>query len=269
MFGKNLAINGIFFLTAAIAAAQVHGPQPSVVRPEPQQSPELSTIAQRMEQAARENREHYRAYTVTRNYRLYGGNEQKPSSEVLADISFVPPTTKEFTITERKGSSRGETVVRRVLESERKDAASGLAPGAVSSDNYDFTFLGQQPLDGNDCYLLGLKPKRKEKNLVLGRTWVDKNTYLVRRVQGELVKMPSWFVKSAQVTLEFGDVGGMWLQTRAKATADVRIFGPHTLTGKALEVRTGASVAELTAPKPKTGRRSFRRPQVVLGTIEH
>jgi hypothetical protein len=268
VFGKISAINGIFFLIAAMAAAQVQGAQPNVVSPQTQQSPELSMIVQRMEQAARDNREHYRAYVLTRNYRLYGGNEQKPSSEVLADISFVPPATKEFTITERMGSSRGEAVVRRVLESERKDAASGLAPGAVSRDNYDFTFLGQQRLEGNDCYLLGLQPKRKEKNLVLGRAWVDKNTYLVRRVQGQLVKMPSWWVKSAQVTLEFGDIGGMWLQTRAKATADVRILGPHTLTGNALKVQTDSTVAELTGPRRKEARRPFH-PQAVLGTLEH
>lgn len=267
MFGKISAINGIFVLMAAMAAAQVH-PEPKVVRPELQQRPELSAIVQRMEQAARDNREHYRAYVLTRNYRLYGSNEQKPSSEVLADISFVPPVTKEFTITQRKGSSLGETVVRRVLESERKDAASGLAPGAVTRDNYDFTFLGQQRLEDDDCYLLGLKPKRKEKNLVLGRAWVDKNTYLVRRVQGELVKMPSWWVKSAKVTLEFGDIGGMWLQMRAKATADVRILGPHTLTGNALKVQTDSTVAEITGPRRKETRRRFH-PQVVLGTIEH
>jgi Outer membrane lipoprotein-sorting protein len=268
VFGKISTINGIFFLIAAMAAAQVPGLQPNVAGPESQQRPDLSTIVQRMEQAARENREHYRAYIVTRNYRLFGGSEQNPSSEVMADISFVPPATKDFTITQKKGSSRGEAVVRRILESERKDTASGQAPGAVTHENYDFTFIGEQRLDGNDCYLLGLKPKRKEKNVLIGRAWVDKNSYLVRRVQGDMVKMPSWWVKAAQVTLEFGDVNGMWLQMRTKATADVRIFGPHTLTGQALKVRTGESVAELTAPQPKAARRPFR-PGTVLGTIEH
>jgi hypothetical protein len=267
VFGKISAINGIFFLMAAMAAAQVPGPQPNSARHEPQPRPELSTIVQRMEQAARENRERYRAYVITRNYRLYGGNEQKPSSEVIADISFVPPITKEFTITEKKGNSRGEAVVRRILESERKDAASGVAPGAVSRENYDFALLGEQPADNHDCYLLGLKPKRKDKNLLLGRAWVDKNTYLVRRVQGSLVKMPSWWVKSAEVTLEFGDFSGMWLQKRTKALADVRIFGQHTLTGTALKVQTGSTLAEKTGPHQGT-KRAFR-PQTVLGTIEH
>lgn len=267
MLGKISAINGIFFLIAAMAAAQVPRPQPKVDRAESQSRPELSTLVQRMEQAAQENRQNYRAYVITREYRLYGGDQQKPSSKVMAEVSFVPPTSQEFKITQSNGSSRGETVVRRILESEQKDAVSGQARGAVTRNNYDFTLLGEQQLDGHQCYVLGLKPKRKEKNLLIGSAWVDKNTYLVRRVQGQMAKMPSWWMKSVEVTLDFGEAGGMWLHTRTKAKAEVRIFGPHTLTENALKVRTGEAVAELTRTQPRTKRR-FHNPEVVLGAIE-
>ena len=214
MLGKISAINGIFFLIAAMAAAQVPRPQPKLVRAQPQPRPELSTIVQRMEQSAQDNRQNYRAYVITREYRLYGSDQQKPSSEVMAEVSFVPPTSKAFKITESNGSSRGETVVRRILESEQKDAQTGQAPGAVSRQNYDFTLVGEQQLDGHPCYVLGLKPKRKEKNLIIGSAWVDENTYLVRRVQGQMAKMPSWWMKSVAVTLDFGPA------VRSKSASD-------------------------------------------------
>ena len=220
-----------------------------------------------MEQAARANRDRYRAYVVTREYRMYAGKDGKPSSTVMADISFVPPKTKDFRITETQGSSRGENVVRHILENEQKAAQTGQAPGAVSSDNYHFTLQGEQAVDGHDCFVLGLMPKRKEKSLVMGRAWVDKATYLVRRVQGELAKMPSWWIKSVEVTLGFGDVSGMWLQTSTRADADVRMFGPHTLQENAIKVRTGSTVAELIGNRSKA-QRSFRRPQAVLGSFE-
>ncbi len=264
MFCKLSAIGCVFYIMTSLAAAQVSGS--GAAQREQQQTPELSTIVQRMEQAANENRERYRAYVMIRDYQLYGGTEQKPSSEVTAEISFVPPTSKEFKITESTGSARGETVVRRILENERKDAETGKAPGAVTRANYDFTLLGRTVLDGHMCYVLGLAPKRKDKTLLEGRAWVDTDTYHVRRVQGMMSKLPSWWLKSVEVTLDFSNVGGMWLQTHTKATADVRIFGPHTLMARALTVRTGSTVAEIAPPR-RAGR-SLSRPAAGLGQFE-
>ena len=150
-----------------------------------------------------------------------------------------------------------------ILEGEQKAASSGQAPGAVTSENYNFALQGEQRLDGYDCFVLGLTPKRKEKNLIAGRAWVDKNTYLVHRVQGQLAKMPSWWIKTADVTLDFGEVRGMWIQTHLTATADVRIVGPHTLQEDALQVRIGSTVAEAIPQRGKSSRRSFRRPAVI------
>ncbi|HET7184314.1 MAG TPA: outer membrane lipoprotein-sorting protein [Terriglobales bacterium] len=267
---KKSAIGYLIFLIAALAAAQA--PQPPQVpaqftQQEPR--PELQTIVQRMEQAARENREKYRAYVITREYRMYGGGEQKPGSTVVADISFVPPKTQEFKITETQGSARGENVVRHILENEQRAAETGQAPGAVTRENYEFTLQGEQRVDEHDCFVLGLTPKHKEKNLIVGRAWVDKNTYLVRRVQGEMAKMPSWWIKSVEVTLDFGDVSGMWMKTHTTANADVRVFGPHTLQENAIRVRTGSTVAEVAGTRAQQSRRSFRRAEAVLGTFQH
>src|SRR5689334_16039003 len=230
-------------------------------------SPQLQAIVARMEQAATANREAYRPYIVTREYRTYGSNPEKPSSEVTAEVNFVPPTTKEFRITQSRGSSRGEGVVRHLLEDESKAAASGRAPGAVTRENYEFDYAGEQMLDGHACHVLRLHPKRHEQNLIDGRAWIDKDTYLVRRIQGQMAKMPSWWLRSVEVTLTFGDASGMWLQTGTKAVADVRVFGQHVLTGRAVSVKTGEAVlAKNTGRRPAMKgetARPFRRPPVV------
>ncbi len=261
MVRKKSVVGYLIFLAAVMAAAQ------ELPASQPSSRPELQTIVQRMEQAARENRDRYKAYIITREYRMYGGDAQKPGSKVVADISFVPPKTKEFKITEAEGSPRGENVVRHILESEQKATETGQAPGAVVSDNYEFTFAGEQSIDGHPCYVLGLNPKRKEKSLIVGQAWVDEQTYLVRRVQGEMAKMPSWWIKSVQVTLDFNEVQGMWMQTSTVAHADVRVFGPHTLQENAVKLRTGSAVAELgNKNKP---RRAFRNAEAILGSFEH
>ena len=271
MHGKKSAVSYLLFLVTvtAIAAGQTQGRGLSTaVSIQQQPRPELATIVQRMDQAARQNRESYRSYVITREFRMYGGAERKPTATVRADVSFVPPKSKDYRITEMQGSSRGETVVRHILEGEQKAAATGQAPGAVNSENYDFQFQGEQPLDGHDCFVLGISPKRKEKNTIIGRAWVDKDTYLVRRVQGQLAKMPSWWIKTAEVTLDFSDVNGMWLQTHTRASADVRIVGPHTLQDDAVKIRTGDTVAEAIPQPGKTTRRNPRRTPAIIGTFE-
>src|SRR5690349_19905718 len=123
------------FLTVAVAHAQA---------PQGQTGP----ADERLEQAAQEIRTHYPPYIVTREYRMFGSDEQQPKSEVTDEISFMQPKCKYFSITESNGSSRGESVVLHNPEDELKAAASGTAPGAITRANYDFHLDGEEILNG-------------------------------------------------------------------------------------------------------------------------
>lgn len=232
-----------------------------------QQKVDLPTIVQKVEEAAKANRASYRPYVVTREYRFYGSDLQNPKSEVKAEINFVPPRHQDYKIVNADGSSRGESIVRHLLEDQTKAANSGQAPGAVSHENYNFAYLGEARLDGHDCYVLRLLPKREEKSLVDGQAWVDQHTYLVRRIDGEMAKMPSWWLKSVHVTLDFGNFDGMWLQEGTRAVADVRIFGKHTFTSKAVDLESGAVDAQRFRSRRRT--RQGRSDAVLGAVIEH
>jgi hypothetical protein len=246
---------------AGAAAAQISSQ--AVPKASGNSGPDLQTLVSRRENAQAENREHYRAYTVIRQYRLYGGESQRPNSEVIADVSFVPPSEKTYKIEKASGSDRGEKVVRKILDRESEMASSQRIP--VSRENYNFTYLGEDALDGHSCYLLGLEPKRKDRDLIKGRAWVDKETYLIHQVQGAVAKNPSWWVKDVSLTLRYHDIAGMWLQNDTHAVADIRLFGRHTLTARALEYRTAEAVAgkrDSTQPfspvAPSAARRAVR-----------
>jgi hypothetical protein len=231
-----------------------------------QQAVDLPSLVEHIEQAALQNRAHYRPYVMTRVYRLYGAQDTKPKSEVKAEISFVPPSHQDYKILQADGNSHGESIVRHLLDDQGKAAATGRAPGAISRENYDFRYVGEARLDGSDCYVVQLLPKREEKSLIAGRAWIDKTTYLVRRIDGEMSKMPSWWLKSVHVTLDFGSFDGMWLQQGTTAVADVRIVGVHTFTSKAIGLESGGVDAFKMHPAP--GRRS--RGNAILGAvIEH
>jgi hypothetical protein len=184
------------------------------------------------------------SYVVIREYRLSSANNSGANSDVVAEVDFRPPATKDYKIQKSSGSIRGQQVVRRILDHEVETASnSSNTRAALDGDNYDFTYLGEAILDGQACYLLGLKPKRKDRDLIYGQAWVDKSSFFVRRIEGDMAKTPSWWLKRIHVSLTFADVKGTWLQTNMEAVADVRVAGPHTLTSRILDYRTPDVVA--------------------------
>jgi hypothetical protein len=221
---------------AASALAQTASPVPSV-----------ETIVARMAQARDDNQARFRAYIVTRDYKLFGKERQITKSQVIADVIFVPPDSKKYTIQQTNGTGLGERIVRRMLASEA-EITKDYASNDFSPGNYDFRFIREEEVSGQHCYVLELLPRRKDKNLLRGTIWVDANTYLLHRTEGELAKTPSWWLRDVRLEFLYTDVGGMWLQTSLEATATVRILGPYTITARDVKYKISELVAGASAP---------------------
>jgi hypothetical protein len=208
--------------------------------------PALETIVLRLEQAQAVLRTQQQPYTVTREYEFFKGESQEPASRVLVKVDFQPPGMKTFKIEQAQGSGQGERIVRRVLEHEQA-AAKDQDSHEISSRNYSFRLIRGDVLQGHPCYVLQLIPKRDEKNSIRGEAWVDAESYLIRHVDGELAKSPSWWVKDVHVTLEYGLMAGIWVQTSMHAVAHVRLLGQHVLLAHDLDCFTSANSQSATA----------------------
>ena len=204
--------------------------------------PSVQTIVIRMAQARTENQARLRAYSLTRDYRLFGKEKQTATSEVIAGVSFVPPDLKQFVIQRASGMRLGERIVRLMLEHETEMVKDNRSTD-MSPANYDFRFLREEELAGQRCYVLEMLPRRKDKTLLRGQIWVDATTYLLHRTEGEPAKAPSWWLQDARIVLVYGDVGGMWLQTASESSADVRLLGRHTMLSRDLEYKLTELVA--------------------------
>lgn len=270
----------VFFVLAVVVAAASCVYAQSQPESTVEKSPEagsLNDIVSQMEQAQVKNRQSFRSYTVTREYKLFDDERkaqdpaEKPNSAVVANVEFVPPDHKSFQIEKVEGSERGKSIVEHVLEGEAGKSAKG--PASLSRENYDFKLAGEEIVNGRSCWVLNIKPLREEKNTIKGKAWVDKNTYLVQQVQGEMAKTPSWWLKKVAMTVQFGDAAGMWLPTGTYAVADVRFFGRHVLTSQAVEIKTNDQVARSfsSTPRPEAERRRLRAfPQMVgTGVLVH
>jgi Outer membrane lipoprotein-sorting protein len=218
----------------------------------------LGQIVSRIQQARAAEHGRSVPYTVTREYQLQAQGSAQANSQVVAQVNFVPPTAKEYTIVKAEGSDRGTGIVRKVLDHEVTMATHADA-NEVSPANYDFTLIGRDTIDGHDCYLLGISPKREAVELVRGRAWVDAKTFDIRRIQGVTAKNPSFWIKNLNVTLNYGEVNGVWVQTSTQAVADVRIAGPHVLTSRELNVQAATYDARSQAPSKVRAQRSNGR----------
>jgi hypothetical protein len=144
-------------------------------------SPDLNQILQRLEDVQRHNPARSRPYQVKREYEVFRGDDKQPTSEVMTQVDFVPPDIKTYKITQTLGNSRGEKMVRELLDRETEAAKKG--PGnEINRTNYDFVFLRQENFGVVPEYVLRIAPKRKDKYLLRGQIWVNMSTFRIRRI---------------------------------------------------------------------------------------
>jgi outer membrane lipoprotein-sorting protein len=203
--------------------------------------PDSNTIVQAMEEAQRNNPGNSRAYTVTRQYKLFHNNDRQPVSETRAEVSFVPPDTRRYVIKQVSGNSRGQTVVRNILDLETHPAKNS---SEITRRNYDFVFLQEENLGILPTYVLRMIPKRKQKDLLAGQVWVDEKTFRIERIEGVPAKKPSWLIKTLRITLQYGDLNASWLPTYMEATAAIRFLGNYVMIGRDVGLQASVSIAE-------------------------
>jgi hypothetical protein len=218
-------------------------------------APSLTSIVERMEQAQSKITvpDH-----VTRDYRFTRPDSTKIDSDVFAEVDF---RTGKYTVKKLSGSGVGVQVVKRILEQEVSMAASGQKSRltAITRENYVFSYLGETILDGQSYYLLRLDPKRpKQGELVSGQVWVNKHSFLVRRIDGG-VESSSWWVKKIHLRLDFASPRGMWVLSGMEAVANVRYLGDRKLTAQMSSFSAGT--ASVVAAK------SAKRVKVVPGSL--
>ena len=208
------------------------------------QSPDLNLILQRLEDIQHQDPAQALPYEVIREYKVLRGYNTRPSSEVTAQINFVPPDTKTYKIIQAKGDSRGERVVRELLDRET-DSAKKVHSDEVTRTNYDFVFLRRENFGVVPEYVLGMLPKRKDKYLLRGQIWVDASTFRIRRIQGVPAKSPSFWITTLHLTMQFATLNGMWVPVSFDAIATIRFLGEYTLAG----LNIPSSESPSTAPK--------------------
>jgi hypothetical protein len=153
----------------------------------------------------------------------------KESAWMEVITRYDPAEGFRYEITAEGGSARiRNRALRSVLETEQKNAARGDWHRVnLSPRNYEFNFHGRTS-DG--MLMMALNPRRRDSRLVDGRALLSAESGHLVRVEGQLSKSPSFWVKWAKVSRSYKPIGGSIMPVSIESTADVRIVGMSTFS---------------------------------------
>lgn len=172
-------------------------------------------------------------FSSTRIYRMqYRGFPSDRDAEMVVNVSFRAPNTKEFTVVSQTGSKFViDHVFRKLLEGEQEASnEENRRQTALTTDNYDFTFAGYEVTPDGAQYVLNLVPKTKNRFLYRGKIWVDAKDFAVVRIEGEPAKNPSLWIKKTEVEHRYVKVNDFWLPADNHTESMIRLGGRAILS---------------------------------------
>jgi len=172
-------------------------------------------------------------YLGTRIYRVdYRGFPGGRTAEMIVEVKYQSPGTKEFTIRSATGSTIViDKVFKKLLQAE-KEASSVEAQRrtALNGEHYNFTQIGYENTPSGLMYILAVEPKTKDKFLYRGRVWVDAGDFAVARLVAEPAKSPSFWTKNSQIEQVYMKVSEFWLPALNHSISEIRLGGTAELT---------------------------------------
>jgi hypothetical protein len=148
-------------------------------------------------------------------------------ASMVARTSFDLAGGFSFEVVEESGSGIIRSkVLRAALEAERSaKQAAQRSRAALTAANYEFD-AGTS--EGEEYERFRIKPRRKEPMMIDGSILLKAADGDLVRVQGLLVKRPSFWTRRVEVTREYSRIGGARVPVSMTSVADVLFVGRST-----------------------------------------
>ncbi|HWF12558.1 MAG TPA: hypothetical protein VG272_02395 [Candidatus Acidoferrales bacterium] len=174
-------------------------------------------------------------YQGRRTYTLaYSGFPASLHAEMVVDMTFDAPATKQFKIISQSGPQwLIDRVLKRLLETEQEASTEeNRARVALNSSNYDFSELARQDTPDNCSFVVAVTPKIPSKLLYRGHIWVNSKDFAVCRIEAEPAKNPSFWIKKTDIHHSYIKIGDFWLPSENQSVSEIRGGGHAILTIK-------------------------------------
>jgi hypothetical protein len=168
-------------------------------------------------------------YSGSRQYTMQNLRFGKQAA-VAVLVNYRQVEGKSYTVLTRSGSDKLNGIIDQVLASE---AGASLPPEdarhQISSANYRVRLLGTEVAQGRNCYVLELSPRMKSRFLIVGKAWIDGESYAVLRVEGQFAASASVLIGAPRMTEDFVEVSGFWLPGHVRSVTSSLLLGPTQL----------------------------------------
>jgi outer membrane lipoprotein-sorting protein len=196
----------------------------------PTQQLDLDALIHGVDAAVKARIDDMAGYSVTEHYAVYrNSDETHPAAEMTVRTVYRQDTGKSYTPISQSGSGfLRSTVIGSILENEKRLNQPGNREGAwITSANYEMKLqpIGNQSLDGRDCIVLALTPKRESPYLFNGTLWVDSKDYSIVQLQGTASKSASFLTGPAYITRQYANVDGFPMATHLMAVSNSMLLG--------------------------------------------
>jgi outer membrane lipoprotein-sorting protein len=194
------------------------------------QPSDTASVVRLVDAAVKARIDNVAGYTVTEHYAVYRSNDEiHPAAEMIVRTTYERNSGKSYMIVSQSGSTvMRNLVLTTILDNEKQMNRPGIRESAwITSANYEMKLerIGTEPLDGRECLLLTLIPKRKAPYLFEGTLWVDSKDGSIVQLQGTASKNSSMVTAPTQVVRQYANIGGSSEATHVRAVSNSSIFG--------------------------------------------
>lgn len=222
--GRGLSVAVTALLAVSRAWVNAATPPPITALTAPQ-------IVARMQLHDSHQNQHLLQYRSLRVYHVeYHGYAAKISAEMTVAVTYNAVTGKSFHIVSHTGSALlCDEVLKRAVTSEEQ-ASKERGATALTPDNYTFSELGTDSLNGRPAYILAVVPVKPNKFQYRGKIWVDAADFAVVKIEAAPAKNPSFWISHTTIWATNEMTNGFWLPEKTRSKTWVRIGGTATLT---------------------------------------
>jgi hypothetical protein len=195
-----------------------------------QQPPDIIAIVRGVDASVKNRIDRLAGYTVTEHYALFRGkDETHPAAEMLVKTTYRKQTGKSYEIVSQSGSSfwRNE-VLATLLDNEKHMSLPGnVEPALINSHNYEMKLdaNAREQLNGRDCLILDINPRRTSQYLFNGKLWVDAQDFAIVQLKGTASKSAFFLASAADVVRQYDKINGLPMATHAQATSGSSLLG--------------------------------------------
>jgi hypothetical protein len=159
--------------------------------------------------------------------RLESVNERHNKTAYLVARTCLQDGVFSWDVLEEGGSELiRKRVLRETLDKEGQIHREGLSRrGGLTDENYTFSL----PSLVEGGLRVGIEPRKREDMLIKGAMWLSPEGTLLR-IEGDLVKRPSFWTKSVHLIRQYGRIDGTHVPLRLDIEAQVRLVGTSRLS---------------------------------------